>query len=118
MENWKVIKTEQEYNTAVNRMDEIFHAHKETPEGDELELLLLLIGHYEDEHYPIGDPDPIEAIKFRMEQMGIGRKELSEITGQHLSKISDYLTGVRPLSRGIMISLHRELSIPAEVLLK
>ena len=66
----KPIKTEQEFNRAMVRLEMIFDAKKVTPEGDELEILGMLIENYDDKHFPIGFPDPIEAIKFRMEQLG------------------------------------------------
>jgi len=65
--NIKIIKTEEEYNQALKRLDTIFDAPEDTPEGDEADILGILIEKYEDEHYPIEAPDPIEAIKFRME---------------------------------------------------
>lgn len=68
--NIKVIKTEVEYDAAMQRLEHIFDAKKDTPEGDELELLSLVIDNYEKEHFPIDLPDPIETIKYRMEQMG------------------------------------------------
>ena len=67
--NIKVLKTEEEYNRALRRLETIFDAPADTPEGDEAELLSILIEKYEDEHYSIEAPDPLEAIKFRMEQM-------------------------------------------------
>ena len=66
----KPIKTKKDYQNALNRLEVIFNAKKDSPQGDELEVLGILIEKYEDEHFPIGLPDPIEAIKFRMEQMG------------------------------------------------
>ena len=68
--NIKVIKTEAEYDAAMQRLEHIFDAKKDTPEGDELELLSLVIDNYEKEHFPIDLPDPIETIKYRMDQMG------------------------------------------------
>ena len=75
--NVKVIKTEKEYNQSLERLDEIFDAPPDTPEGDEAELLVILIEKYEDENFPIEAPDPIEAIKFRMEQMNMKRHFLN-----------------------------------------
>ena len=77
----KAIKTEGDYNEALNRLEEIFHAKLDTPEGDEAEVISILIEKYEEEHFPIGMPDPIEAIKFRMEQMGMNQKDLAEVVG-------------------------------------
>ena len=71
----KVLKTEEEFNNALKRLEEIFDAEADTPEGDEAELLMLLIESYEDENYPIEAPDPIEAIKYRMEQLGMNNSD-------------------------------------------
>ena len=79
--NIKVIKTEEEYNLALRRLEIIFDAPADSPEGDEADLLGILIEKYEDEHYPIEAPDPIEAIKFRMEQMNMRKKDLAEVIG-------------------------------------
>ena len=86
----KVIKTEEDYNQALNRFEKIFHAPVNTKDGDEAELLSLLIEKYEEEHYPIEAPDPIEAIKFRMEQMEMSKKELAQIIG-YKSRVSEIL---------------------------
>jgi HTH-type transcriptional regulator/antitoxin HigA len=75
--NIKVIKTEDDYNQALKRLELIFHAPIDTKLGDEAEVLSILIEKYEDEYYPIEAPDPIEAIKFRMEQMGMKKKDLA-----------------------------------------
>lgn len=74
--NIKAIKTEDDYNQALSRLEKIFHAPSDTKEGDDAEMLSILIEKYEDEHYPIDAPDPIEAIKFRMEQMNMKKKDL------------------------------------------
>ena len=77
----KPIKTEKDYQQALARLELIFNSKKDTPEGDELEILTILIEKYENEHFPIDFPDPIEAIKFRMEQLGYNQAELAEIIG-------------------------------------
>lgn len=77
----RAIKTEADYNQALKRLETVFHAPADSEEGDEAEILSILIEKYEDEHYPIEAPDPIEAIKFRMEQMGMDNKDLAEIIG-------------------------------------
>lgn len=79
--NIKPIKTKKDYKAAMERLDKIFDAKPGSKEGDELEILALLIEKYENEHYPVPPPDPIEAIKFRMEQMGYDAKDLEEIIG-------------------------------------
>jgi HTH-type transcriptional regulator / antitoxin HigA len=72
----KMIKTEADYNSTLQRIDEIFHAEPDTPLGDELELLTLLVEHYESQQFPIDLPDPITAIRFRMEQDGLRQQDL------------------------------------------
>ena len=86
----KVIKTDKEYQNALTRLEMIFDAKKGTKEGDELELLALLIDKYEQEKYPIDLPDPIEAIKFRMEQLGYKQKDLAVAIGLK-SRVSEIL---------------------------
>lgn len=112
----KIIKNEKDYNSALKRLDDIFDAEMNTPEGDEAELLTILIEKYEDEHFPIDAPDPVEAIKFRMEQMGITRKELAEIIG-YKSRVSEILNRKRKLSLQMIRALHDKMNIPYESLI-
>src|SRR5215475_9486027 len=93
----KVIKTDAQYRAVLARIDEIFDAKPGTPKGDELELLLLLVETYEDERYPIDLPDPIAALRFRMEQEGLRPKDLIPYIGSK-SKVSEVLSRRRPLS--------------------
>ena len=93
----KIIKSEEDYNIALNRIEEIFDAKPGTPEFDEMELLVRLVEIYEDEKYPISAPDPISAIKFRMEQQGLKSKDLIPYIGSK-SKVSEVLSGKRALS--------------------
>lgn len=111
-----IIKTEEEYNKALERMNEIFHAPQNSPEGDEAELLMLLIEKYEEDHYTIESPDPVEAIKFRMEQLGLDQKDLAEVIG-YKSRVSEILNRKRKLSLNMIRSLHRKLNIPYESLM-
>ena len=111
----KAIKTEQDYNQALNRLETIFHAGIDTPEGDEAEILSILIEKYEDMHYAIGMPDPIEAIKFRMEQMGMKQKDLAEAVG-FTSRVSEILNKKRKLTLNMIRKLSSTLHIRAEVL--
>lgn len=113
----KLIKTEEENEAALARLDEIFDAESGTPEGDEAELLTALIEMYERKAYPIDLPDPIEAIKFRMDQQGLKPKDLVPYIGSP-SKVSEVLSGKRPLSLAMIRKLVNELGIPAEVLLQ
>lgn len=114
--NIKVLKTEKDYEDALERLDQIFDAPENTPEGDEAELLSILIEKYEDEFYPIEAPDPVEAIKFRMEQMGMSKKELAEIIG-YKSRVSEIFSGKRKLTLGMIRKLHSKLKIPYESLM-
>jgi HTH-type transcriptional regulator/antitoxin HigA len=116
MMNIKAIKTEQDYEQALSRLEEIFHVPSNTEEGDEAEVLSILIEKYEDEHYPIAAPDPIEAIKFRMEQMDMKKKDLAEIIG-YKSRVTEILTRKRKLTLKMIRNLHEKLNIPYESLL-
>src|ERR1700744_3893530 len=111
----KPIKTEREYNQTIGRLETIFEAKKGTPEGDELEVLGILIEKYEDEHFPIGFPDPVEAIKFRMEQMGYNQTDLAKIIGLK-SRASEILNRKRKLTLDMVRLLHDKLHIPTDVL--
>jgi len=113
----KIIKTEAEYQAALEHLESLMDAAPGSPEEEELELFSILIEKYEEEHYPIDLPDPIEAIKFRMEQGGLTRKDLQKYIGSQ-SKVSEVLNRKRPLSLSMMRSLHDGLGIPAEVLLQ
>lgn len=113
----KVIKTTAEHERALARIEELFRAKPGTPEGDELELLMLLVETYEAKEFPIDLPNPIEAIRFRMEQANLKQKDLIPIFGSK-SKVSEVLNGKRELSLTMIRKLTRELGIPAEVLLQ
>lgn len=112
----RVIKTEQDLNAALARIEEIFAASPGSPDGDELELLVMLVERYEEEHFPIDAPDPIAAIRFRMEQKGLKQKDLVPFIGSQ-SKVSEVLSGRRPLSLAMIRSLSGGLGIPADVLI-
>jgi HTH-type transcriptional regulator/antitoxin HigA len=113
----KLIKTEKDYNQALERLEVVFDAKKGTPEGDELELLSILIEQYENTHFPIDLPDPIEAIKFRMEQMGYNQNDLAKIIGLK-SRASEILSKKRKLSLEMIRQLHTSLHIPTDVLIQ
>ncbi len=113
----KLIKTENDYNQALERLEVVFDAKKGTPEGDELELLGILIEQYENTHFPIDLPDPIEAIKFRMEQMGYNQNDLAKIIGLK-SRASEILSKKRKLSLEMIRQLHTSLHIPTDVLIQ
>ncbi|MCX2839925.1 helix-turn-helix domain-containing protein [Salinimicrobium sp. MT39] len=113
----KPIRNEEDYQNALQRIDEIFDAKRGTEEGDELEILAILIDNYENENFPIGMPDPIEAIKFRMEQMGMKQKDLAEVFG-FKSRVSEILSKKRKLTLEMVRKLNTTLHIPTEVLVQ
>ena len=106
-----------EYKATLARIEAIFDAKPGTAKGDELELLLLLVETYEDKAYPIDLPDPIEALRFRMEQEGLKPKDLIPYIGSK-SKVSEVLSGQRPLSLTMIRKLVAGLRLPAEVALR
>jgi HTH-type transcriptional regulator/antitoxin HigA len=112
----KVIRTDEDYHQALKRLEPIFDAPADTPEGDEAELLGILIEKYEDEHYPIEAPDPIEAIKFRMEQMNMDNQDLAKVIG-YKSRVSEIFNRKRKLSLKMIRNLHEKLKIPYESLI-
>ncbi len=113
----RLIKNEEDYDKALSRIEQLMGAESGTSEMDELELLTALVEMYEERHFPISQPDPIDAIKFRMEQLGLGQKDMVPFIGNK-SKVSEVLNGKRPLTLAMMRGLHKGLGIPAEVLLK
>ena len=113
----KVLETPEDYEQALAYVETLMDAEPGSPEEEELELFALLIEEYEEEHFPIPLPDPIEAIKFRMEQEGLTRKDLIPYIGS-ASKVSEVLNRKRPLSLNMIRKLHEGLGIPAEVLLQ
>jgi len=115
--NIKAIKTEQDYNEAMERLEILFDAKKGTVEGDELEVIGILIDQYEKEHFPIDLPDPVEAIKFRLEQLGYNQTDFAEIIGLK-SRASEILNRKRKLSLDMIRQLHDRLNIPTDVLIQ
>jgi len=111
------IRNENDYQKALDRLEDIFDAKKGTEEGDELEILSILIDRYENENFPIGMPDPIEAIKFRMEQMGMNQKDLAKVVG-FKSRVSEILNKKRKLTLDMIRKLNTNLHIPTEVLVQ
>lgn len=114
--NIKPIKTKNDYNRALKRIEELWGAKENTPAGDEFEVLFTLVHAYEEIHYPIPPPHPIEAIRFRLEQMGMDEKKLTAILGGR-SRKSEILSGRRKLSLAMIRELHDKLNIPAETLI-
>lgn len=111
------IHTENDYQKALDRIEEIFDAKPGSKEGDELEILGILVDEYEKKHFPIEAPEPVEAIKFRMDQLGMEQKDLAKILGSK-SRASEILSGKRSLSLRQIRILYRKLGIPAEVLIQ
>jgi len=114
--NIRPIKTEQDYNSALSRIEELWGVKKDTPEGDELDLLVTIAESYEMKNYPIAPPDPVDAIKFRMEQMGMTPADMVKYLGSQ-SRVSEILNGKRQLTLGMIRSLYKGLRLPAEILL-
>ncbi|WP_154853535.1 helix-turn-helix domain-containing protein [Cyclobacterium xiamenense] len=111
----KPIKTEKDYEQALERLEVIFDADSNSKEGDEAEILSLLIENYENQHYPIEAPDPIEAIKIRMEEMNLKQKDLVGIIGGK-SRVSEILNKKKKLTVDMIRELERILHISASVL--
>ena len=115
--NIKPIKTEQDYLDALKRLEVIFDATPNSIGGDELEILGVLIDNYEKNYFPIDLPDPIEAIKFRMDQLNYSNKDLAQIIGLK-SRVSEILNKKRKLSINMIRKLHDALRIPTDVLVQ
>jgi HTH-type transcriptional regulator / antitoxin HigA len=117
----KILKTEQGYNEACQRIYTLINSNEnaiahDSPEGEELELLSLLVEKYEQEHYPLAAPNPIEAIKFRMEQMNLKQSDVAPLFGGK-TRVSEVLHGKRPLTLKMITLLNRYLGIPLESLI-
>jgi HTH-type transcriptional regulator/antitoxin HigA len=115
--NYTKIKTKKQYKEYMARFSKVFHAKAGTREGDEAELLALIIKDYEDHHYVFEVPDPIDAIKYRMEQQGLTKKDLAKILG-YKSRVSDIFSGRRKLTLEMVRNLHEKLNIPLAALVK
>ena len=111
----KPIKTEQDYNMTLSKIEGLMVAKPNTPQMDKLEVLTTLVEVYEEQHYTINAPDPIEAIKFRMEQEGLKQKDLVSIVGSK-SRVSEILNKKRKLTIEMIRNLHKQLHIPIESL--
>ncbi len=113
----KPIRSEADYATALAEVAQLWGAKSGTPAGDRLDVLATLIDAYEAEHHPIDPPDPVEAIKFRMEQQGLSRRDLEPFIGTR-TRVAEVLNRKRSLSIGMIRRLHRGLGISAEVLIR
>jgi HTH-type transcriptional regulator/antitoxin HigA len=113
----KPIRTKADYRAALKEIETLMSARAGTPEGERLDVLTTLVEAYERKHYRLDLPDPVEAIKFRMEQSGIGPKDLVPMIGQ-INRVYEVLSRKRPLTLQMIRRLHRDLGIPAESLIK
>lgn len=113
----RIIKSKKDYQKSLERFEDIFQAKAGTSESDEADVLALLIKDYEEKHFIIDAPSPLEAIKFRMEQQGLTNKDLAKILG-FKSRVSDIFKNHRKLNLGMIRKLNMELHIPLETLVK
>src|SRR5580698_8906277 len=113
----KPIRTKADYDKALSEVERLWGAKSGTPAGDRLDVLATLIDAYEAEHYPMDPPDPVEAIKFRMEQLGLSRKDLEPFIGTR-TRVAEVLNRKRSLSIGMIRRLHKHLGISADVLIQ
>jgi len=113
----KPIRTERDHTAALQRIELLWGSAQGTAAGDELDVLVTLVEAFERENYPIDLPDPIEAIKFRLEQEGKDYKALIGVIGQR-TRVYEVMRGARPLSLNMIRNLHRKLEIPATVLIQ
>ena len=111
------IKNETDYRATLREIEALMSAESDSPEGDRLDVLVTLVEAYERRHYPIDFPDPVEAIKFRMEQQGLTVEDLVPVIGRK-NRVYEVLAGKRPLTLRMIENLHETFSIPAESLLK
>lgn len=114
--NWKVLKTEDDYSKASIRMMGIFHALPNTPEGDELDLLIVLIKDYDEKNFQLPELDALEVIKYKMQEMGMKAKDLEPIIGSK-GHVSAVLSGKREITLKMAQKLKNYFSIPADVFL-
>ena len=117
MKDLRPIRNETDYEAALEEVERLWGARAGTPEGDRLDILATLLDAYENEHYPMDPPDPIEAIKFRMEQQGLTRKDLEGVLGSR-TRVAEVLNRQRGLSINMIRRLHEKLGISAEVLIR
>lgn len=113
----KPIRSDEDYRGALKRIEFLMNAEAGTPEADELDVLSTLVERYEEQHFPMDLPDPIDALRFRMEQSDLFPRDLIPFIGSR-AKVSEVLAGKRPLTLQMIYALHEHLGIPAEVLLR
>lgn len=115
--NWKVLKTEEDYKKASIRMMELFHSQPNTPENDELDLLIVLIKDYDEKHYQLPELDALEVIKYKMKEKGMKAKDLEPIIGSK-GHVSAILSGKREITLKMAQKLKNYFNIPADVFLQ
>ena len=113
----KPIRTKADYQATLKEIEALMHAQPGTAEGERLDVLSLLVEAYERKHFPMDLPDPVEALKFRMEQSGLGPKDLVPMIGQ-LNRVYEVLSRKRPLTLAMIRALHDKLGIPSELLIR
>lgn len=113
----KPIRTKADYRAALKKIEALMSAERDTPDGERLDVLVTLVEAYEKRHYPLDLPDPVEAIRFRMEQKGMTPKDLVPMIGR-INRVYEVLSRRRPLTLAMIQRLHSELGIPAESLIK
>ncbi|WP_341787222.1 type II toxin-antitoxin system HigA family antitoxin [Rickettsia endosymbiont of Cantharis rufa] len=112
-----IIKTEKEYEKALKEIDNLLDAKENSSEAEKLEILSMLVEDYGNKHYKIEAPDPIEAINFRVERLSLSRKDLEKSIGSR-SKVSEILNKRKPLTLSMIRKLHKNLNIPADILIQ
>jgi len=115
--NIKPVRTKADYRAALREIDTLMPAKANSPEGERLDVLVTLVQAYEGKHFPMDLPDPVEAIKFRMEQSGLTAKDLVPMIGQ-INRVYEVLNRTRPLTLPMIRRLHQDLGIPAESLIR
>jgi len=113
----KPIRTKSDHRAALKEIEGLMNAKAGTPDGERLDVLATLVEAYERRHFPMDLPDPVEAIKFRMEQCGLGPKDLVPMIGQ-LNRVYEILSRKRPLTLPMIRALHQQLGIPSELLIR
>lgn len=113
----KTLKTRADYRAALKEIEKLMGAKSNTPAGDRLDLLVTLVEAYEAKHYPLDLPDPVEAIKFHLEQKGLTPKDLEPMIGR-VNRVYEILARKRPLTLKMIWRLHKDLGIPAESLIR
>lgn len=115
--NIKPIRTQKDYRATLKQIEGLMGAKANTPEGELLDVLVTLVEAYERKHFPMDLPDPVEAIKFRMEQLGLTPKDLQPMIGR-LNRVYEVLNHKRPLTLAMIWKLHSQLGIPAECMIR